>query len=136
MALHRSAFRALPSVPTAVMGDVAPMGGLTGGPGSVAPMVVDGRLTCMFMRAGGTRVMGGVTVMDALAMMGCMTVRRGGRGDVVSMRAGRSAASGRMVVTMMRRSGLRLRRDRGVMKVMMMRGGDRWRGAGKGQQQR
>ena len=53
----------------AMLGDVVSVRGITCGDGTVMSMVADRRLTRVFVRPG-ARVMGGVTVMDALAMMG------------------------------------------------------------------
>jgi hypothetical protein len=49
----------------------------------------------MFVRSGRA------SVVDRVPVMGGVTVRRRGRGGVVSMRAGRGPASGRMVMTVM-----------------------------------
>jgi len=70
MALGGSDFRTLAPAATVVMGDVVSVRGLACGGGPVMSMVAGGSLTRVFVRPGRARVMGGVTVMDTLAIVG------------------------------------------------------------------
>jgi hypothetical protein len=75
MALAGSAIRMLARAPLAVMGEVVSVGGLACGDGPVMSMVVNGCLARVFVRRGRAPVMGRVTVMDRLPVVGGVTMR-------------------------------------------------------------
>jgi hypothetical protein len=92
----------LAQAPMAVMGDVVSVGGLACGGGPVMSMVVDGGRARVLVPRGRAPVMGTVTVMHRVPMMRGVTMRFGRRSGVMPMRAVYSAATHRMVVTVMR----------------------------------
>lgn len=86
----------------AMMGKVVSVRGLARSGGPVMTVVVDGSLARVFVRRGRAPVMGRVAVMRRVPdVMGGVSMRSGRGGGVMQMRAGRGAASHRMVAAVM-----------------------------------